>query len=189
MAHEPIFQVDGNGPGEMDNEQAQHFFGTDAAALQTREDFWNDIGDAGVHLYLTGHLHLETVASTSTDHGDTIIQLMAGNGGAPPQDFIDNPEPGVTTLYNNGNTIADGTVNATFGFALATVRDDSMTIHYYSLNPVDNSWTVADYSTQILPIPAIQPTTWSLCGSIGLVPMLACLMALGLTRARSRSRR
>ena len=185
MAHEPIFQTEGNGPGEMDNEQAQHFFGTDAVGLQTREDFWNDIGDAGVQLYVTGHLHLETVASTTNDHGDTIIQLMAGNGGAPPQDFIDNPEPGVTTLYNNGNTIANGTINATFGFSLATVRDDSMTIQYYSLNTADNSWTVADYSTQIAPIPAIQPPACPLCGPIGVVPMLACLMALGLTRARS----
>lgn len=189
MAHEPIFQTDGNGPGEMDNEQAQHFFGIDAAGLQIRQDFWNDIGDAGVQIYVTGHLHLETVASTTNDHGDTIIQLMAGNGGAPPQDFINNPEPGVTTLYNNGNTLVNGVVNGTFGFSLATVRDDSMTIHYYSLNPVDNSWTVADYSTQISPNPAPPQPICPLCGAIGAVPMLACLLALGLARARRGSRR
>ena len=102
---------------------------------------------------MAGHLHLETVASTTNDHGHTIIQLTAGNGGAPPQDFIDNPEPGVTTLWNNGNTLVNigGTwsVQATFGFSLATVQDDKITIQYYSLNPTNNSWTVADYVTQI----------------------------------------
>jgi len=75
--------------------------------------------------------------------------LLAGNGGAPPQDFIDNPEPGVTTLWNNGNVIASNAVVATFGFALATVTDEKMTIQYYSINPTNNLWTIADYVTQI----------------------------------------
>src|ERR1035437_6452981 len=153
ISHEPIFQTEGNGPGEEENEDAQHFFGTNSVALQTRANFWNAIGDAGAQFYLAGHLHLETVASTTNDHGHTIIQLTAGNGGAPPQDFIDNPEPGVTTLWNNGNTLVNigGTwsVQATFGFSLATVQDDKITIQYYSLNPTNNSWTVADYVTQI----------------------------------------
>jgi hypothetical protein len=153
MAHEPIFQTEGNGPGEMVNEEAQHFFGTNTAGFLTRADFWNALGTNGVQLYLTGHLHLETVANTTNDYGNTIIQLTAGNGGAPPQPFIDNPEPGVTTLFNNGNTlvISNGhaSVNGIFGFSLATVQDDFMTIQYYSLNTNDNSWTVADFVTQI----------------------------------------
>jgi hypothetical protein len=159
MAHEPIFQTDGNGPGEEAvDEDAQHFFGTNSAALQTRANFWNDIGDAGAQIYFCGHLHLESVASTTNDHGHTIIHLLAGNGGAPPQNFIDGPEPGVTTFWNNGNTLvnSNGTwvVQGTFGFALATVTDENMTIQYYSLNPTNNSpttnsWTVADYVTQI----------------------------------------
>jgi len=41
--------------------------------------------------------------------------------------------------------------NDMFGFALATVRDDAMTIQYYSLNTNNNSWTVADYATRIRP--------------------------------------
>jgi hypothetical protein len=156
IAHEPIFQTEGKSlPFEMENEDAQHFFGTNAAAIQTRANFWNAIGDAGAQLYLAGHIHLETVASTTNDHGHTIIQLMAGNGGAPPQDFIDGGvEPGVTLFYNNGNILVTNgenvSVQATFGFALATVTDEKMTIHYYSLNPTNNSWTVADYVTEIV---------------------------------------
>jgi Calcineurin-like phosphoesterase len=154
IAHEPIFQTEGNGPNEEENGDAQHFFGTNSVALQTRANFWNAIGDAGAQLYLAGHIHLETVASTTNDRGHTIIQLMAGNGGAPPQPFIDGPEPGVTIFYNNGNIFTNGSVQATFGFALATVTDEKMTIHYYSLTPTNNSpttnsWTVADYVTQI----------------------------------------
>jgi hypothetical protein len=157
ISHEPIFQVNGDDPpSEPYNEGAQHFFGISAAALQTRSNFWNDIGDAGAQVYLCGHLHLETVAATTNGHGHTIIQLMAGNGGAPPQQFIDKPEPGVTTLYNNGNTlVTNGTnvsIQGTFGFSLATVQEDKMTIRYYSFNPTNqttNVWTVADYVTEI----------------------------------------
>jgi 3',5'-cyclic AMP phosphodiesterase CpdA len=160
ITHEPVFQTVGNGPvgDEQENEVAQHFFGTNTAAMQTRANFWNDIGDAGAQIYFCGHLHLETVASTTNDHGRTIIHLLGGNGGAPPQEFIDNPEPGVTTFYNNGNIVVTNggnvSVQAYFGFALATVTDEKMTIQYYSLNPTDNnpttnSWTVAAYVTQI----------------------------------------
>ena len=153
IAHEPIFQTVGDSPNEDHNEGSQHFFGTNPAAIQTRATFWNNIGDAGAQIYFCGHLHLETVATTTNDHGHTIIQLTAGNGGAPPQEFVDKPEPGVTTLYNNGNVLVtnNGTVSlqANFGFALATVQDDKMTIQYYSLNPTNNDWTVADYVTQI----------------------------------------
>jgi hypothetical protein len=162
MVHEPIFQTEGNGPGEEDNQDAQHFFGTNAAAMQVRENFWNDLGDAGAQLFLCGHLHLETVAATTNEHAHTIIQLTAGNGGAPPQDFINNPEPGVTTLWNNGNylvitlvtnppndVVVSTTVHATFGFSLAKVQAQQMTIQYYSLDPESNLWTVSDYVTVI----------------------------------------
>jgi hypothetical protein len=154
IAHEPIFQAEGNGSGEEGaNEDAQHFFGTNSAAIQTRSNFWNDIGDAGAQIYFCGHLHLEIIAATTNDHGHTIIQMLAGDGGAPPQEFVNNPEPGVTTLYNNGNILVTNngnvSVQATFGFALATVQDDKMTIQYYSLNPTNNSWTSAAYVTQI----------------------------------------
>ena len=153
LAHEPIFQTAGNSPSDPHNVGSQHFFGTNAAAMQTRTNFWNDIGDAGAQLYLCGHLHLETVAATTNDHGRTIIQLTAGNGGAPPQEFVDDPEPGVTTLYNNGNISVTNnetvSVQGYLGFALATVTDEKMTIHYYTLNPANTNWTVAAYVTQI----------------------------------------
>jgi hypothetical protein len=162
IAHEPIFQTEGNGPGEEENQVAQHFFGTNAAAMLTRSNFWNNIGDAGAQLFLCGHLHLETVAATTNNHDHTIIQLTAGNGGAPPQDFINIPEAGVTTLWNNGNylvinlvtnppndVVTNVSIVATFGFSLATVTDEKMTIQYYSLNTTSNTWTVADYTTVI----------------------------------------
>jgi hypothetical protein len=62
------------------------------------------------------------------------------------------------TLYNNGNILVTNSgnvsVQAYFGFALATVTDEKMTIQYYSLNPTNgspttNDWTVAAYVTQI----------------------------------------
>jgi hypothetical protein len=151
IAHEPIFQTQGDCPGQEENQVAQHFFGTNSAAMQTRSNFWNNIGDAGAQLYLCGHLHLETVAATTNDHEHTIIQLLAGNGGAPPQYSFVYPEPGVTTLWDNGNFLDTNTesVQATFGFALATVKDQNMTIRYYSLNTSNNSWTVAGYVTVI----------------------------------------
>ena len=149
ISHEPIFQTQGDCSGQEENQVAQHFFGTNSAAMQTRSNFWNDIGDAGAQLYLCGHLHLETVAATTNDHEHTIIQLLAGNGGAPPQYSFVYPEPGVTTLWDNGNFLVSNAVQATFGFALATVQDQKMTIQYYSLNTTSNTWTVADYSTVI----------------------------------------
>ena len=159
ITHEPAFQTVGNGPvgDDQQNEVAQHFFGTNSAAIQTRSNFWNDLGDAGAQMYYCGHLHLESVGSTTNNHGHTIIHLLGGNGGAPAQDFINNPEPGVTLLYNNGNfVITNGTnvsVQAYFGFVRAIVTDEKLTIQYYSLNPTNSgpadTWLVADYVTQI----------------------------------------
>ncbi len=134
MAHVPFFQTESSSASER-------FFGTNAAGYRTRADFWNVLGSNGVQLYLTGHIHNETVASTTNDYGNTIIQLMAGNGGAPLDPVGTVSEPGVDVLYTNDM----------FGFALATVRDDAMTIQYYSLNTNNNSWTVADYATRIRP--------------------------------------
>ena len=64
MAHEPIWQTEGNGPivnGQPImpyNEGGQHFFGVGSNSLETRKAFWNDIGDAGVQLFLCGQAQL-----------------------------------------------------------------------------------------------------------------------------------
>ena len=131
MAHEPIFNTRSSDPGE--------FFGTDAAGLQLREQFWNALGTNGVQLYLTGHIHNETVARTTDDYGNPIFQLLAGNGGAPLEALGTGHEPGADVQYTNG----------VFGFALATVAAEALTIQYYSLNTNNNSWTVADYVTRL----------------------------------------
>ena len=131
MAHEPIFNSESAAPGG--------FFGADAAGLQTRAQFWNALGTNGVQLYLTGHIHNETVTRTTDDYGNPIFQLMAGNGGAPVEPVGASHEPGVDVQYTN----------SLFGFSLATVAADALTIQYYSLNTNNNSWTVADYITRL----------------------------------------
>ncbi|OHE75731.1 MAG: hypothetical protein A2107_09485 [Verrucomicrobia bacterium GWF2_62_7] len=134
MAHVPIFMTEGQRTPE-------HFFGDNAAGFQTRSNFWNALGTNGVQLYLTGHLHNETVARTTNDYGNTIIQLLAGNGGAPLGPVTVDLDPGVELLYTNG----------LYGFSLATVKADEMTIEYYSLHTGDSSWTKDSYVTHISP--------------------------------------
>ena len=152
MAHVPMFMTEGQrGP--------EHFFGDNLDGFQTRAKFWDALGASGIQLYLTGHVHTESVASTTNDYGDTIIQLMAGNGGAPLGTVVIDPDPGVDVLYTNGQ----------FGFSLATVEADAMTIQYYSLNPNDNRWTVDSYATQISPNASVPE------------PSTAILLASGLT--------
>ena len=147
MAHVPIFQTESGGESEQ-------FFGNDTAGSNTRASFWNTMSADGVQLYLCGHVHNESVATTPVTDGATILQLMAGNGGAAPLDPIGNqPEPGVDVLHTSDQ----------FGFSLATVGTDSMTIQYYSMDTTDNSWSIAAYTTQIIPEPSS-----------------ACLLALGM---------
>ena len=165
MAHVPVFQTEGGG-------ESEHFFGDSAAGNQTRSDFWNTMGADGVQLYLCGHVHNESVATTPVTDGGTILQLMAGNGGAAPPDPIGNqPEPGVDVLHTSDH----------FGFSLATVGADAMTIQYYSLDPVDNSWSIAAYTTVIVPEPSpVCLLAWGVAG-------LAC--CLGKTGWFGRSER
>jgi hypothetical protein len=132
MGHVPFFMTSGH-------DSMEHFFGDNAAGFAMRTNFWNTMGTNGLQLYVTGHVHNETVVLTTNDYGDTIIQLMAGNGGAPADPVGDRHDPGIEMLYTN----------ELFGFSLATVGDTNMTIHYYSLHTNDNTWTVASYVTHI----------------------------------------
>ena len=165
MAHEPFFQTEGTGEGE-------HFFGDSASAFTTRSNFWNELGTNGVQLYLTGHVHNETVSSITNDYGNNIIQLIQGNGGAPMDGVGNNPEAGVNVLYTNGS----------YGFSLATVSDTNMTIQYYSLNTNDNSWTVADYITSISPNQLVPEASTTLL----LAPASAVWMAGRFLKRRRR---
>jgi 3',5'-cyclic AMP phosphodiesterase CpdA len=136
MAHEPIFNSEHTTPSG--------FFGASTNALQTRADFWNGLGTNGVQLYLTGHIHNETVISTTNDFGNVIYQLVAGNGGASLGAVGGKSEPGTQLLFTN---------DTYYGFALAAVSDTSMTIEYYLLNTNDNSWSIAPYTTTIAAVP------------------------------------
>ncbi len=158
MAHVPMFMTQGQ-------ETPEHFFGKDAAGLETRTNFWNDLGTNGVQLYLAGHLHNEVVASTTNDFGNPILQLQAGNGGAPVDPVILQADPGVDVLYTNGTH---------YGFALATVGAEKMTIDYYLLNPADEHWSKASYTTTIFAVPE---------------PSSAGLFALGLLALALRRRK
>jgi len=83
-----------------------------------------------------------------------------------------DPDPGVDVLYTNGQ----------FGFSLATVEADAMTIQYYSLDPNDNRWTVDSYATQISPNASVpEPSTAILLAS-GLT-----VLAMGRFRGRQRN--
>ena len=134
VVHEPAFITTGQVLGEQ-------YFGTEADGLQRRADFWDVLGNNGCRVYVCGHVHGLSVASVADEAGNKLYQLMTGNGGAAPLDSIQaNPEPDADLLYTNG-------IN--FGFALATVEDEAMTIEYYLLNPHDNSWSKAAYTTTI----------------------------------------
>jgi len=135
MAHEPIFNVETAAP--------HAFFGTGAAAAQTRRNFWNALGASGVQLYLTGHVHNEVVAGTSNEYGK-IIQLLAGNGGAAIEPLGGSAEPGVQLLLTN---------DTHYGFALAQVHDTAMTIEYHMLNQAGDTWSTSSYTTVISAMP------------------------------------
>ncbi|MCX6911423.1 MAG: metallophosphoesterase [Verrucomicrobia bacterium] len=161
MAHEPVFMATGDDVGE-------HFFGTDAAGLQARSDFWNALGENGAPLYTCGHVHNLSVSSALDDFGHTGYQVTSGNGGAPPDDALIIHDPGVDVHYTNGTN---------FGFALATVTDSAMTINYHLYNAANDTWSVAGYQT-VLGVP--EPSTFAL--------VVAGLMILAAPGKRARMR-
>jgi hypothetical protein len=96
--------------------------------------------------------------------GNDIIQLMAGNGGAPLSPAGGSHDPGVDVLYTNDDR---------YGFALATVGTNSMTIEYHLLNPSDGHWSTASYTTTIMAVtPVPEPTCGLLLAAalLGLAP-------------------
>ncbi|MCX6899597.1 MAG: metallophosphoesterase [Verrucomicrobia bacterium] len=163
MGHVPFFMTQGH-------DSMEHFFGETAAGYANRTNFWNTMGTNGLQLYVTGHVHNESVARTTNDYGNSIIQLMAGNGGGPPDPISDRHDPGVEMLYTN----------ELFGFSLATVGAAEMTIQYYSLNTNDSSWAVASYVTSISPNQAVPEASSAML----LAPAMMALMT-----GRSRKRR
>jgi len=134
VAHEPVFMATGV-------ESFEHYFGTSPDGYERRTIFWNALGTNGARLYVDGHVHNLSVSLVADDAGNGIYQLTAGNGGASEHTILTNHDAGVEVLYTN----------ETFGFTLATVETNVMTIGYYLLNTNDNTWTKANYITEILP--------------------------------------
>lgn len=167
MGHKPLFQTE---TGDIPSEQL--LFGTSGTDLRTRMDFWNELGAEGVQLYLTGHVHNQTVNAINFENNPSIIQLMAGNGGAnldpitPCVDTHSAPELGVP----QPNMLMLTATNE-YGFSLAQVENDVMTIsyHYYSQNADDTwTWKTSPISTQVIPEPS------SLCFiALGMTALMA----------------
>jgi len=131
MAHEPVY--------------VSHFYGTDSAGVANRALFWDSLGYSGASLYVCGHVHNLSVCVAPDDYGNHICQLLAGNGGAELDEIEPKPEAGMTITYYNTNH---------YGFALATVGADAMTIQYYLLNKTGTEWSVATNTTIV---PALGP--------------------------------
>lgn len=74
------------------------------------------------------------------------------------------------------------TTNGLFGFSLATVKADEMTIEYYSLNTSDTTWTKDSYVTHILPNQTVPEAS----SAVLLAPAMMTLMA-GRFRKRRRN--
>ena len=168
MAHVPVFMATGQ-------ESPEHFFGNNPAGFEARSNFWNALGACGARLYVCGHVHNLSVGCANDTAGNAMYQLVAGNGGAPP-DVITNTshDPGLDVQYTN---------DSNFGFALATVSNDAMTIDYYLLNTKSDTWTKAAYVTTI---PAVPEPSSALLLAAGTL----CFVALATKRrAASRARR
>ena len=164
MAHEPVFMATGQDVGE-------HFFGTDAAGMQSRSNFWNALGANGAPLYVVGHVHNLSVSSAQDGSGNTGYQLTSGNGGAPFDNASIDADPGVDVHYAQGTE---------YGFALATVSTNTMTINYHLYDTASDTWSVASYSTVIvLPEPS----------SFAMVALGAVILGAPILGRRVRRRR
>ena len=135
MAHEPVY--------------LDHFYGTDSTGMANRAVFWDSLGTNGARLYICGHTHNLSVCLASDTFGNGIYQLLSGNGGAELDTLPPVPEAGLEILYSN---------TTHYGFALATVGIEKMTIDYYLLKPSDVTWSQASYATTNFAVPIPEPS-------------------------------
>lgn len=157
MAHEPVYMTTGNSGDE-------HFFGTGAEAETRRTNFWDSLGANGVQLYVAGHVHAVGVGLIRDGDGNGIYQLTSGNGGAPFEAISSNHDAGVDVLFTN---------NSNYGFALATVGTNSMTIQYYLLDTDTTNWTTASYTTTILAVTPVPEPSFVLLFAAGMLGLVA----------------
>ncbi|MCX6911424.1 MAG: metallophosphoesterase [Verrucomicrobia bacterium] len=146
MAHEPVY--------------IDHFYGTDSTGMANRAEFWDSLGTNGASLYICGHTHNLSVSLAPDDAGNGIYQLLSGNGGAEPDTVPPVTEAGMSILYTN---------TTHYGFALATVGAEKMTIDYYLLNRAGDSWSKASYTTTIQAVPEPSSVLLLAAGLLGLV--------------------
>ena len=97
--------------------------------------------------------------------------MTSGNGGAPFDDASINADPGVDVHYAQGTA---------YGFALATVSTNTMTINYHLYDTASDTWSVASYETVIvLPEPS----------SFAMVALGAVILGAPILGRRVRRRR
>jgi hypothetical protein len=130
MAHEPVY--------------VSHFYGTSEAGLAKRAQFWDSLGENGVRIYLCGHVHNLSVCVAPDHGGNEIYQVLAGNGGAELDEISPDPESGMNIVYYNTNH---------YGFTLATVSTNAMTIEYYLLDKAGTNWSKASSTTTLAAVP------------------------------------
>lgn len=131
MAHQPVY--------------IDHFYGATSAGMANLAQFWDSLGYNGTRVYVCGHTHNLSVCVAPDDYGNNIYQLLSGNGGAELDEIAPEPEAGMTITYYNTNH---------YGFALATVGEDAMTIEYYLLDKTGTEWSMATNTTIV---PAVGP--------------------------------
>ncbi|MFA6561575.1 MAG: metallophosphoesterase [Verrucomicrobiia bacterium] len=157
MAHEPVY--------------IDHFYGTNTTGMANRAEFWDSLGTNGSSLYICGHTHNLSVSLAPDDAGNGIYQLLSGNGGAEPDTNAPVAEAGMSILYSN---------TTHYGFALATVGAEKMTIDYYLLNRAGDSWSKASYTTTISAVPEPSSVLLLAAGMLGLVPRRARRRAIDI---------
>lgn len=108
---------------------------------ESRDLFWNSLGNAGVRMYFSGHDHFYNRAHIKDQAGNTIYQVLTGAGGAP---FVSHPW---SPPYAEGDkVVGDYHKEGKNGYVLVTVEGPRVTMRWKALSTVNGQevWTVED---------------------------------------------
>ena len=147
FAHEPIYVASGGAYPVCNDEYqwfAELYFGPASLGGQARRrSFVDMMGNAGVQLYATGHVHNMSVGSFTDTAGHMMYQLTAGNGGAYPMNNSPNPPTPEPSLHDVKYEMEKP------GFTLVTVTSNTMLLEYYVMDRDNYIWSKETFSTSI----------------------------------------